>query len=165
MIYRFDVTMNWNGRGNRDSFKNTFYRQSAVELTSPDIPSAAQFLILYMRPLMLEIVHFMSVRCVRHMNDDHSLADGEYRTFGQSGTGSRAIVGAPMPRESVAFVLRQTATRGAGYLLHRGMLLESDVIRQGDGSELLAPATSTNIAGCLRQMWATCRIHRCPVIG
>ncbi len=146
MIFKFVIKKSFDGRSNRNNATNIFYRQSAVDLSSADVVSQVNSMVIAEKALALDFVNFMSMRVIRDLNDDHSPADGDYRYFELAGVGQRASVGPRSPRELCLNIVRQTAGGRAGAVQQRGVLQESDLVRSNNGTITLAPIAAGNTA-------------------
>ncbi len=133
MIYKFELTHNFDGKGNRAKFVTHYFRQSAIDLQSSSVQSQVIALLAAERALMFDNVHFMQTRCIRYLNDDHTRADGETRVFGHDGPGTRPSVGVKPQRELCLVVRKNTNFNRSGFMLLRGCLNESDIVRSVTG--------------------------------
>jgi len=145
MIYKIEITHNFDGRGNRHKFVTQYFRQSAVDLSNTAIGSQAIAILTAERALMFDNVHFIQGRVIRWKNDDHSDADGESRVFGWELTGQRASLAAKPQRELCLRVRKVTSFNQSGYMYLRGCLNESDVVRTMNGAITLAPSAAGNV--------------------
>ncbi len=147
MIYKIVTRKNLNGRGNRNQSINTYFFKSEVSLDSADAATAVSSIIFAEKLIALDILHFMDARMIREMNNDGTLADGEYRYFQQAGTGQRESVGGVLDPNLCLVATRAVASKQAGRVEYRGSLKPSDVVRSPDGSLTLAPAAAGNVMG------------------
>jgi hypothetical protein len=88
----------------------------------------------------------MDVRVTELLNDNHTPANGEFRTFVQAGVGGRAVVGAEVNRANCLIINRTSGSGRVGRIMLRGSLLESDVSRTTDGSIILQASAAGNAA-------------------
>jgi hypothetical protein len=163
MIYKFISTKSFDGLSNRDNPDNEYFRQSAVDLAHVDIALGADRIAVSEKPLCLTSLFFKNVRVIRYMNDDHSLADGDYRDFLQIGTGNRVAVDDALDRAYCAVIRRTTANNQAGRIELRGALREVDVVRSPSGVLSIAPAAAGNLAAAFGSFQAN--MNSFPLAG
>jgi hypothetical protein len=149
MIYEILERFSFDGRSNRNNFYNSHFFQTEIPLTAPDWANALSNLMAIRRTLTLTSVQFMDTRLTEKWNNDHSPASGEFKTYGWNVAGSRPIVGTEAFRVNCVKLNRVGNTGRLGRLQLRGGLLETDLVRNADGSPGLAATAGSNMSALL----------------